>query len=91
MCKDEFSVFDLNGSLGFSKIVEFTSRPNIPIPGMKTCITPPFVRYGIVALTAQECPLAGISFVDDYADETFTVYDHPKVIIFKKENRASPT
>jgi len=76
------SLFD--GSLGFEKIAEFTSRPNIPIPGIKICLTPSFVRYGIVALKSQECNQEGISFVDDYADETFTVYDHPKVVIFKK-------
>ena len=28
--------------------------------------------------------LLGVEIVDDYADETFTVYDHPKVIIFRK-------
>ncbi len=76
------ALFD--GSLGFEKVAEFTSRPNLPIPGIKLCLTPPFVRYGIVALKTQECNQTGISFVDDYADETFTVYDHPKVIIFKK-------
>lgn len=72
------------GSLGFKKVAEFTSRPNLPIPGIHWCITPPGVKYGRVALAGQECPQTGISFVDDYADETFTVYDHPKVIIFKK-------
>lgn len=77
------SLFD--GSLGFEKIAEFTSRPNIPLPDfMNICLTPPFVRYGIVDLKFQNCPLPGISFVDDYADETFTVYDHPKVTVFKK-------
>lgn len=73
-----------NGTLGFEKVAEFTSRPNLPIPLIHVCLTPPFARYGFIAQKSQECPLPGISFVDDYADETFTVYDHPKVIIFKK-------
>lgn len=73
-----------DGSLGFSKIKEFTARPNIPIPFLHVCITPPFIWYGALARPSQECPLEGISFVDDYADESFTVYDHPKVIIFQK-------
>lgn len=76
------SLFD--GSLGFAKVAEFTSRPLLPIPGIHICITPPFIRYGIVARKSQECQEEGISYVDDYADESFTVYDHPKVIIFKK-------
>lgn len=80
------ALFD--GSLGFEKVAEFTSRPNIPIPFLRWCINLPGARYGIVAKASAECPLPGISFVDDYADETFTVYDHPKVIIFKKVNTA---
>lgn len=73
-----------DGSLGFQKVAEFTSRPNVSIPGITVCLTPPFIRYGVVAYKTQQCPLEGIHFVDDYADESFTVYDHPKVIIFKK-------
>ncbi|MHB1355161.1 MAG: DUF2298 domain-containing protein [Anaerolineae bacterium] len=33
--------------------------------------------------------LFGIEIVDDYADETFTVYDHPKVLLFKKNDSFS--
>ena len=76
------SLFD--GSLGFQKIAEFSSRPNIPIPFINICLTPPLARYGIIAKDTQDCPFPGISFVDDYADESFTVYDHPKVLILKK-------
>lgn len=76
------SLFD--GSLGFTKIAEFTSRPNLSIFPISACLTPPFISYGKLAFPAQACPLSGLSFVDDYSDESFTVYDHPKVIIFKK-------
>lgn len=79
------SLFD--GSLGFKKVAEFTSRPNISLPFIKACITLPGENYGYLAKTVQECSLPGISLVDDYTDESFTVYDHPKVIIFKKETR----
>lgn len=44
------------GELGYQKVAEFTSYPN----------------------------LFGFGFKDDWADESFTVYDHPKVMIFKK-------
>ena len=52
-----------NGSLGFTKIAEFSSYPCLPSIGMpQFCLN------------------------DDSAEEAFTVYDHPKVIIFKKQS-----
>ncbi len=72
------------GKLGFKKIAEFTSRPTLPIPGLQLCLTPPNINYGAIAKTDQKCDTSGLSFVDDYADESWTVYDHPKVIIFQR-------
>lgn len=50
-----------NGALGFDKVQEFTSYPQ----------------------------LFGIVINDDSSDEAFTVYDHPKVLVFKKTSRYS--
>lgn len=50
-----------DGSLGFSKVAEFSSYPCFP----------PFGR-------------SWFCFNDDSSEEAFTVYDHPKVLIFQK-------
>jgi hypothetical protein len=47
-----------NGSLGFTKVAEFSDSPELP-----------FIH---------------IPLNDQGADESFTVYDHPKIMIFKK-------
>lgn len=73
-----------DGSLGFEPEVEIVSRPRLPIPIPGLCIDLPFFSYGYVARMIQSCPPTGITFIDDYADEMWTVYDHPKVIIFRK-------
>lgn len=52
-----------DGSLGFEKIKQFTSYPQI----------------------------FNIQFHDDSAEETFQVFDHPKVIIFKNIDRLPDT
>lgn len=78
-----------SGNLGFVKIAEFSSRPNLPVPFTRLCLTPPLVWYGAIAKIDQRCDQSGISLVDDYAEESFTVYDHPKVIIFQKINNRS--
>ena len=32
-------------------------------------------------------PFTNIEIVDDFADESFTVYDHPKIMVFKNRNK----
>lgn len=75
------------GKLRFAPVAQFTSRPNIPLPGLRLCLNPTHRDYGWVAIPIQECSDSGISIVDDYSDETFTVYDHPKVIILKRNGQ----
>ena len=71
-----------SGKLGFTDITTVTSYPCL-IPGSfgmvqtKTNLTPPPFSM----TTTNNCLLA---LNDDGAEESFTVYDHPKVILFKK-------
>ncbi len=75
-----------SGQLGFEKAAEFTSRPAIPFPE-SLCVSIPGFFYGNI--NPPTCPKTDIQVVDDYAEESFTVYDHPKVTIFKNKTRFS--
>ncbi|MBI5305398.1 MAG: glycosyltransferase family 39 protein [Chloroflexi bacterium] len=45
--------------------------------------------FDLVKTFTSRPQLFGIEFNDDDAEESFTVYDHPKVLIFKKSSRYS--
>lgn len=60
-----------------SKFYEDLLKDNLQYKKMKEFTSYPSLRYiGIP-----------IDFKDDFADEAFTVYDHPKVLIFKKTDK----
>ena len=50
-------------------------------------LTPPFkspLGFDLVATFESPPSLGFLTFPDQWADESFTVYDHPKVMVFKK-------
>ena len=85
-----------SGELGFKKIAEITSYPTLPLPGFCLYLVPPQEQYlnlenknkGNLNLgncdSYQGIDYSGLVIRDDISDETFTVYDHPKILIFQK-------
>lgn len=60
-----------NGTRGFTKVAEFSSYPELRI-------TP-------AHRSLSEGGNFELRIPDDVADESFTVYDHPKIMIFKRQ------
>ncbi|HNY04149.1 MAG TPA: hypothetical protein PKI92_00105 [Candidatus Woesebacteria bacterium] len=74
--------------LNFRKIKEFNSYPGFSLSFLKSCYYFGPTNYPGIKNTwfsiDENCSYPGIYFRDDTAEEAFTVYDHPKVLIFKK-------
>ncbi len=78
----------LDSGISFSKIAQFNNYPGIYLPFIKKCY-----YFGLSDYPGtknkwfeidKNCLYPGIYLRDDTADESSTVYDHPQVLIFKK-------
>lgn len=75
--------------LGFSKIKEFNSYPGFKLQNLKSCYYFGFTNMpndNSFFKVENNCQYPGIYLRDDLAEEAFSVYDHPKVLIFKKSS-----
>lgn len=78
------------GNTDFKLVKRIYSYPGFKLPFIKKCILigPSVYPYNITKNKFFEiddlCDSPGIYFRDDAAEESFTVYDHPQILIFKK-------
>jgi hypothetical protein len=79
-----------NNRLSYSKIYESSSYPGFSIPFLKKCIylgpsNIPGINNRWFEVDSN-CAYPGVYLRDDTAEESFSVYDHPRVIIFRRNS-----
>lgn len=79
-----------SGKSYFTLDKQFLSYPGYPLPFLKSCFYFGPANYPGLKISwfsvDENCSFPGIYLRDDTAEEAFTVYDHPQVLIFKKTN-----
>ena len=82
------NIFD--GNSDFKLIKKIYSYPGFSLPFIKKCILlgPSVYQYQTqknTFITIEDCDNPGIYFRDDASEESFTVYDHPQILIFQRQ------
>lgn len=83
------TLFDESGN--FKKVLELNSYPGFSLPFLNACYYfgptdfPYLIKKNSWISIDNSCKYPGIYLRDDIAEEAFTVYDHPKVLIYKNE------
>jgi len=88
------SVFYQNlfeGETDFKLYQRFYSYPGFPLPFINNCILIGKTNYPYTTTKNKifeidnKCTHPGIYFRDDSLEESFTVYDHPQILVFKRQ------
>ena len=77
-----------SGNLNFKKLISFTSYPGFRLPFLTRCYyfgPTDFPGLSPSWFSIENCSYPGLYFRDDTAEEAFTVYDHPQVLIFSRQ------